>query len=286
LTASAHAPRRFTVERTVGVPRYRVTGEVEDDYRYRATFALDGRDVHEEYVLDDRRLLRLADASALPEGGDRGALGALLSGAWVADSANAPAEFPKTGTAVRLLDPAVVLEPVRFLERIGREEGPRRLLRGAARHDPGSTRYLRSRDKFEAHKEAGVRYDVVPGNYDGDLLFRNDIPQELERALEPSFLYVSYWFRDGRITRVERFFDIDVDAVSRDLRAAAERQAGRARVNVSVIPVPPVPQPYRDVYTFEYPGEPVRLTAPTPSATVTLHPIGADPTPRAIPKIP
>lgn len=274
LAMSAHAPRRFTFERTLGTPLYRIDGEVEDDYRYRATFSLGDREVYEEVDIDDRRVLQVRDASALPEAARTDPkLAPLLSGAWVSDSANAPTEFVKADAQARLLDPAVVLDKVRYMEKTQQERTRLQRLRAATRHDPKSTRYLRRNDKFPAYPEDGIRYDIVPPSYDGDLLFRNGIPDDLAESLESSVLYLSYWVKDGRMTRIELFFDVDVKAVEADIRDAAERQANRSGIATSAITTPPVPQPYRETYTFSYPKEPVRLTLPTPTGTVALPPL-------------
>lgn len=287
LHESAHAPRTFAFRHTSGPLKLAVSGDVEDDYRYRGTFAVGDRPAYEEAVVDDRRAIRLVDPAALPEPVRANpALAPLMSGAWMADAANAPPEFAKADTQIRLIDPSVVLEKVRYLESL--EQDPDRIgqVRGAAFYDPGSTSYLRRNDKFPAHEKDGSRYDILPGSYQGDLLFREGIPQDLVKQLERSFLYISWWFKDGRITRVELFFDVDQKAVTRDMKASAERQAKRAGIPVENIPLVPVPPPYRQTYTFTYPKEPVQVALPPTTGTVTLPPIApAAPNAPAVPPV-
>lgn len=276
LRSSAHAPRTFSFRHTSQPLKLAVSGEVEDDYRYRATFSIGDRPAYEEVVVDDHRAIRLVDPSALPEPARaNAALAPLLSGAWMADAANAPPEFVKADVPARLIDPSVVLEKVRYLENVQQDPERKDVVKFAAFYDPGSTEYLRRNDKFPPHEKDGIRYDVLPGSYQGDQMFREGIPDDLVKQLERSFLYLSWWFKEGRVTRVELFFDVDVKAVTRDMKASAERQAKRAGIPVENVPLLAVPRPYRQTYTFKYPKEPVRVALPPTTGTVTLPPIAS-----------
>jgi hypothetical protein len=270
---SVHAPRLFEFVRSAGGSRYEVRGEVEDDYRYAGTVVADGKDQYGEVVLDDRRFVKLAAAPLPVEARADAALAPLVRGDWVADSARAPWEFAARSTSV--LGAAPVLEAVRALESGDKAVFLRRAVEGARRYDTGSADYLERNDKFPAHPEDGVRYDAFPAAYQPDLLFRDGIPTDLEARLQAAFLFASFWFKDGRVTRIETFFDVDVKRVAADMRAALDVQAstlGGAAVagagGVALAPVPP--PPYRETFTFRYPAAAPVVAAPAPAATLAL----------------
>jgi hypothetical protein len=173
------------------------------------------------------------------------------------------------------MDPGSVLSAVRNLEMLVRTGSVFKVAL-AQKWDPQSHEYIRQHDKFPPHKEDGVRYDVIPAPYDGGAVFANGVPPDLTAALKQYALYESYWFKDGRITRIESFFDVDTKAVERDLRAAARREAS-SPVSTDAR-LPSVPRPYHETYTFNYPKDGVKVTLPDATATVTIPRQGGQPT--------
>jgi hypothetical protein len=194
------------------------------------------------------------------------ALAPLLAGSWVEDLGHAPPEFAPSGTPARLLDGSPVLETVRSLELAARSpEGAQ--IAFAPRNDPKSPQYIRNQDKFPQHPEDGVRYDIIPGSYDPVSVFGRGIPNDLHGILDHYFLYVSYWFKDGRVTRVERFFDIDTARVRRDVEGVVKRTGENPgetdRVMAKLAP-------FRATFTFTYPSRPVGIAAPAAAAAIAL----------------
>ena len=277
--ASVHSPRTFSYTRTQGDGRLEVRGRVEDDYRYQADVASKGEQVYQEVVFDDRRFVRVSAptaTAAAAAGGDAESTAALARGEWVRDGQGAPGEFAAVGSATADSQsgsgpaPGLVLGVVRALENADQAERFGSAIRGARSYDPDSSEYLERNDKFPPHPESGRRYDAVPGPYQPDVLFADGVPDDLAERLTSSSLYLSFWFRDGRLTRIEAFFDVDVKRVADDMRTAMRLQAARSGARLDPATVPPAPQPYRETYTFEYPKDPVKVEAPAAVATVSL----------------
>ncbi|HZQ26215.1 MAG TPA: hypothetical protein VFA94_00830 [Acidimicrobiales bacterium] len=257
LDASVHAPRQFVFQRELGGARSEVRGAVADDYRYQAEVAAGGALLYREVVVDDRRFVKLDKPVA-----------DVVAGAWVADASGAPGEFARR--AVGPLSGGAVLDAVRALEAGPDAELFKTAVKTARRYDPKSSDYVKRNDKFPPHSEDGVRYDALPGAYQPDLLFRQGIPPNLEQRLRAAFLYASFWFKDGRITRIETLFDIDVKRVAQDMRSALDVQAKATGGRLDPSTLPPTPGPYRETYTFQYPKDPPVVTPPAATATVRL----------------
>ena len=265
LADSVHAPRRFVYTRTSGASRYEVSGEVEDDYRYRGSVGT----VYEEVVVDDQRFVKLSDAAVLPAATRAMAnLAPLVGGEWVSDAARAPGEFAPRSSA--LLSPTALLDAVRALDVGDNAELFKRAVRSSKRYDPDSSGYLRRTDKFAAHPEAGVRYDYFPSPYQPDVVFRDGVPADLDERLRSAFLYVSFWFRGGRVTRIETLFDVDAERVARDARSALDVLSEASGTRSDPATLPPAPAPYREAYEFEYPPEPPVVVRPEHAQTLNL----------------
>lgn len=277
LEHSINEPKEFTYTSTSGSGRLEVRGTMEDDYRYQASVTGPAA-TYEEVVVDDLRFVKLVDPglSGKAIAGDA-SLAPLLQGAWVRDAAGAPPEFA-LDDSTRLLGPEVVLRAVRTLELPLYKELFTHGLENAVPYDPGSVRYVRRDDKFPAYKDDGHRYDVFPTAYRPDRVFGDGMPddQQLEERVFTAFLYASVWYHQERVTRIEIFFDVDTERLTRDVRAAAEATAAKNRIPVEQVPVPAVPLPFRHTYTFRYPEHPIPTGIPTPVATVTL-PVGSAP---------
>lgn len=275
--ASVHPPRTFSYTRTQGDGRLEVRGRVEDDYRYEAEVASNGEQLYQEVVFDDHRFVRVsAQAAAALTTGDAEDTAPPARGEWVRDGRGAPGEFAAAGSADAEAQagaapaPALVLGVLRALEKADQADRFRSALRVARVYDPDSSGYLERNDKFPPHPESGRRYDAVPGPYQPDVLFADGVPDDLAERLTSSSLYLSFWFRDGRLTRIEAFFDVDVERVADDMRTAMRLRAARSGAQLDPATVPPAPQPYRETYTFEYPQDRVKVEAPAATATVSL----------------
>ncbi|HUR49813.1 MAG TPA: hypothetical protein VMY88_09865 [Acidimicrobiales bacterium] len=273
LSDSAHAPRRFSLQSTRSGEEVTIEGVVEDDYRYSASLSIDGRAVYEETVIDDRRWLRIVGLNeltpatrstldALPE------LAPLVAGQWVADASGAAPEFVEPSAKLRLLGPAPVLDAVRRLDTLENDGTSLAQLRTAREYDPDSVNYLEREDKFDRRADDGLRFDVKPSAYDPDAIFGRGLPPNLEEALERFALYTSYWIGEGRLTRIETFFDVDREVVTKDLAALIEATTPDSGV-AAVVP-PTVPRPYREVFAIEYPDIAPRITAPEAAVRIRL----------------
>jgi hypothetical protein len=268
--SASEAARAVRFEHTEGQARRSVVATVEDDYRYRASLREGDRVAYEEVVVDDFRAIRLADPAVIPEPVRAApSLAPALTGGWVEDAAKAPPEFVNPTAPLRVLDPRPVLDVVRVLDEWTSASG-KRVVQRMARWDPKSSNYVFRYDKFEGHKEDGVRYDLFPTPYDADDVFDDGIPSSFPDEMLARFLYTSLWFKDGRVTRLERAFEIDTKTVARDLESAASRQAQRAGVSVKSIALPPVPAKYRESYTFAYSSADAKVVRPATVAVVAL----------------
>lgn len=278
LSHSAHAPRRFSLHSTRSGEDVTIEGVVEDDYRYSASLSIDGRAVYEETVIDDRRWLRVVGLNELTPA-TRTALAAvpelapLVAGEWVIDVAGAPPEFVEPSARPRLLGPAPVLDAVRRLDTLESDGDSVPQLRTAREYDPDSVNYLEREDKFDRHADDGVRFDVKPSAYDSDAIFGRGMPPDLEEALERFALYTSYWIGESRLTRIETFFDVDREAVTKDLAALVE--ATKPESGVVAIQPPAVPRAYREVFAIDYPEIAPRITAPDAIVRIRLPDVPA-----------
>ncbi|MDQ1444529.1 MAG: hypothetical protein QOI20_993 [Acidimicrobiaceae bacterium] len=284
LRAAVEQPRTIEFEHTEGSSKSKMSAAIEDDYRYRGAVTSDGALQYEEVVYDDVRAVRLADPQhQVPPWVPSAGLAPLLAGSWVADAAHAPNEFLNPSAPEKVLDPRLTLDFVRSMETWTSGDGLKLFAR-AKKWDPKGQTYERKDDKFDGHKEFGVRYDVFPiKKYDKNDLYDHGIPPYFSSEMRTRFLYSSFWFKDGRITRVEERLAIDVKRVRKDLKWALKRAATKGRVKVKDIRAPLVPLPYHEVTTIAFPGpEAAKITLPQITATVVLPP-RAFPQPAAAP---
>ncbi len=210
---TALAPREF--EATIaGVGRsMRVSGLVEDAYRYAATVSYGDRPLFEEMAVDDARYLRLLDPrpfraplASVP------AAAPLLAGKWVVDPAGAAPEFgaatsPQSallrlvdpGLETTLLAPSTVLAEVRFLDTL---PSLLRAGRPPIEWNPDSANYIPQDDKFPPHSEDGKRFDALPQPFDPGATFAT-LP-----AVASFFQTSAVWARERAISRIESLLEL------------------------------------------------------------------------------
>ena len=168
---------RFALKLKTGERAFDVTGVVEDDARYSAVVAIDGRPAWEEVASDDTLADRFLDAGALPlflrsaGTGAKASLpdvrGELAAGRWVIDEVGAPdllavravAAGSGQGGTPRLLGQDPVLDAVTALDYVRRvlQEQEFRL------YNENDLDYDPSEDTFPVPDEDGPirRYDSV-----------------------------------------------------------------------------------------------------------------------------
>jgi hypothetical protein len=243
---------------------------VEDDYRYAAKHSLNGAVLYEEVVYDDARAVRAGTPAVLGPNGSKPEAAPLVAGEWVQDGDKAPPEFMSPLAPVRLLDPRPTLEVVRSTDDWLNSRSGTLVVASLKKWDPKSQFYVKQDDKFEPHLEGGLRYDFVPAHYDADAFFSEGIPSDFSGKLHEAFTYISFWFKDGRLTRVEGRFLPNDKKVARDLRAEAKRQAKRAGVPVSQIKLPAIPPASHQVTTFEFGHDMAKVAMPPTKASISL----------------
>jgi hypothetical protein len=206
--ARSLSSREFSSTVDVGGDQVTISGVVEDDYRYAASVRVGGQLAYEEVVADDRRYVRVQDATALlpaavlPSLSANRNVAAVLSGRWVVDPFGAPEEFTAGRTVTEVpLSPRLVLERVRYLENL-----PETLKGGFREYNTDAIYYLPKDDKFPAHEEDGERYDRLPAAYD------TTATTVTVDDLRKFFEYVSVWATEDGLTRLERLLELpDLD---------------------------------------------------------------------------
>lgn len=224
IAATEKLPHRFEYleEELIEGETNRVTGVVEDDFRYRVRLEVDGRPAVDEVVVDDavadrfyrleslRKMLRetpvepaatpLSDEYASPQQVRQ----ALTRSAWVLDPYGAPPLFDNVANEERQLgdDPIVDAQTVfAYVNQIARTQF-------VVKFNEDSLDYRPREDPFPkpAKDSDVVRYDFVRANVpkpaDGAASGRQAVPGA------PSFRKMSIYVKDGRVIRVLELIDV------------------------------------------------------------------------------
>lgn len=208
-----------TVHDTAGDHETDVRGLVEDDFRYKARVAEDGKPVLDEVVSDDALAVRFLDPTRMgrflrkPVNGQSGQPAAelLATRRWVLDPAGAPAEFATAGT-----DRALGHDPIADARNVFAyvEQAMNEAAR-VVEFNPESLEYRKDEDPFPAPaKHSGVtRYDLQ----------RPNLPKASQTGGGPNqvtpdarhFRKMSVYVKDKRVIKVVE--KIDVESRLKDL---------------------------------------------------------------------
>jgi hypothetical protein len=273
LKASADAPRAVHVE-SVSAGKTEVwDAVVEDDYRYSAKYAVNGTPQYAEVDYDDGRVVQLQNLGLLGQAQSNPLAATLAPERWVTDLDQAPPDFLSQKAVHRILDPRDALDVVHSFDEFTVGERATLPLLRSRKWDPKSQLYVKRDDKFTPNLESGIRYDYMPQPYSGTTLFTNGIPTDMEAKLRDFFLYIAFWFKDGRVTRIEENFLPDAQRIRRDLSDQAKRSARDTGIATSNLRLPEIPAPFHKVISVTYkPGTKVSL--PTAAGAVKLSALG------------
>ena|GEM_PF-3276444 len=237
-----------TVHDRAGDHETDVRGLVEDDFRYKARVAEDGKPVLDEVVSDDALAVRFLDPARMsrflrrPANGSGGggagpgqaAVAALLATRrWVLDPAGAPAEFATAGTDRTLgHDPIADARDVFAYVEQAMNEAAR-----VVEFNPESLEYRKDEDPFPAPaKHSGVtRYDLV----------RPNLPKASQTGGGPNqvtpdarhFRKLSVYVKDKRVIKVVE--KIDVESRLKDLSEIYDTRfpTDRSKAELAVVAV-------------------------------------------------
>src|SRR5581483_10320480 len=237
-----------TVHDKAGDHETDVRGLVEDDFRYKARVAEDGKPVLDEVVSDDALAVRFLDPARMSRflrrpatgsgGGGAGpgqaAVAALLATRrWVLDPAGAPAEFATAGTDRTLgHDPIADARDVFAYVEQAMNEAAR-----VVEFNPESLEYRKDEDPFPAPaKHSGVtRYDLV----------RPNLPKASQTGGGPNqvtpdarhFRKLSVYVKDKRVIKVVE--KIDVESRLKDLSEIYDTRfpTDRSKAELAVVAV-------------------------------------------------
>jgi hypothetical protein len=203
---------RETVRNEAGAQETDVRGLVEDDFRYKARVAIDGKPVLDEVVSDDAIAVRFLEADSIsrflrPDATAQGspAVEVLASRRWLLDPAGAPAVFATARTDQKPGDDPIADSRAAFAY-------VDRAITEAARvveYNPESLDYRKDEDPFETPKNgSGVtRYDLE----------RPKLPKASETGTGANqvtpdarhFRKMSVYVKDERIIRVVEKIDVE-----------------------------------------------------------------------------
>lgn len=218
LRRTARVARSFTYEEKRGTESIRVTGEIEDDYRYHALVLLRGKPHVEEVVRDDADAWRFLDESlappaATPAGGlPPGPVvtvqsgdpvnDALRSRRWVLDPVGAP-DLIGASAVKRPLGADPILDAIDGLAHAETAVAEAASVRLFNEQDP---EYRKRDDRFpRARKDSGVkRYDVRPPTVPRVRSLGGNIPPG-----ERHFRRMSVYIKNDRVVRVLELVDVD-----------------------------------------------------------------------------
>jgi len=238
-----------TVHDTAGDHETDVRGLVEDDFRYKARVAEDGKPVLDEVVSDDALAVRFLDPTRMsrflrkPSTARAGGAGAapgqppaaelLATRRWVLDPAGAPAEFAGPDTDHTLGDdPIADARGVFAYVETAVDEAAR-----VAEFNPQSLEYRKDEDPFPAPAaHSGViRYD----------LWRPNLPKASQTGGGPNqvtpdarhFRKMSVYVKDRRVIKVVE--KIDVESRLKDLAQIYDTKfpADRSKAELAAIAV-------------------------------------------------
>jgi hypothetical protein len=267
---SATAPRVIHVENDSGPEKDVWDATVEDDYRYSASYTFNGMPQYEEVDYDDARLVRLEPTSVFAQRRPDGGGPPVTPGQWVNDLDQAPSDFLSQTAPPHFLDPRGALDIVHGFDDFDDTTAVYTpAVTRATKWDPKSQLYVKKDDKFAGHREAGTRYDTIRPPYTSSAIFNNGIPPDYARQIINAFEFTSFWFKDGRVTRIEELFQPDVPRLRRDLQDEAKRMARDTGVSIRQIRLPGIPSAFHKVFTFTYKPE-VKVVVPTASGGVKL----------------
>lgn len=202
---------KYSYEEQASGRKVEVRGIVEDDFRYKAQVAIDGKPAYEEVVSDDAVAARLLDPAQLgffvreelagksADDYEAGAV-ALQSQRWVVDRTGAPSLLA-TGREERKAGDDWIIDSLtvfRYLE-IAMREQPTVLF------NRESLDYRESDDPFP-HPAKGVeRYDILPF----DLPRQDDVSGGNQAPLGPQhFRKIAVYVKGDRIIEVREAVDI------------------------------------------------------------------------------
>ncbi|HVW33191.1 MAG TPA: hypothetical protein VHL53_11680 [Acidimicrobiia bacterium] len=234
-----------TVHDSTGDHETDVRGLVEDDFRYKARVAEDGRPVLDEVVSDDAIAVRFLDPAAMgrflrqgappvtsPAGGPTTAE-VLATRRWVLDPAGAPAAFPTADTDQKLGDDPIADSRAVFayVEQAINEADR------VVEFNPESLDYRKDEDPFPtpANHSGVIRYDFA----------RPNLPKASQTGTGSNqvtpdtrhFRKMSVYVKDQRVIRVME--KIDVASRLKDLAQIYDTKfpADRSRAELAVIAV-------------------------------------------------
>lgn len=203
-------PASFIYTEDTAEVSYRVEGEIEDDFRYRARLSIDGEPAFEEIVSDDALYVRILSAAGLDQyvtdlsGADDELLTALVSGRWVRDPLGAPSLV-----GVSLAEREVGEDPVfDALTYLGRLDDVILNENTAVKFDRHDFEYFPQRDPFPTPDEGSdvIRYDVrpldLPKSSDRTETGNQQVPQANH------FRKLGIYVRDGVVFQVLESIDV------------------------------------------------------------------------------
>ena len=190
--------------------KYRVTGQIEDSFRFRALMDVDGKPTVEAIVDDDALAVRLLDTSILGSAGT-GALpvsqvvsGAIAGGQWVSDPSGAPSrarrQTQRTGNGLQDAIDVLIYTRAAIDESVEVKHWLEEDLEPA---------YLATEDHFpQPDIKAGEdRYDLVRPQIPRPTRTAQAGVQELPKI--SMFRKMAIFVRGGRVVRIMEDVDLD-----------------------------------------------------------------------------